>query len=77
VVGAWEGYGKHATFYGLRLQVWVSPIAVSAIFAAPHGGKSSAGYGLSKRVEAKVLGKSIKIGDKAYTSQEFLTPPLG
>lgn len=75
VVAAWEGYSKQGPFYGFRLHAWVSPRGEVILYTIRSADQHDYTVAKSMLHKAKILGNPIKIGDKAYVSPEFITPP--
>lgn len=75
VVGAWEGYSKQGPFYGFRLHAWVSTNGEVLLYTLRSADQHDHTVAKSLLPKTQVLGDPIRLGDKAYTADEFVTPP--
>jgi len=72
--GAAEGYGTHGSVYGFKLHAFVS--CRGEVLAYRLRPANQHDYRVAKgMLEHLELGSPLKVGDKAYTSKEFITPP--
>ncbi|RIH93536.1 IS982 family transposase [Meiothermus granaticius] len=75
VVGAWEGYSQQGAFYGFSLHAFVSAKGEIFLYCIRSANQHDYKVAQSLLEVAKVLGQPIKLGDKAYLSDDFVTPP--
>jgi hypothetical protein len=75
VVSAWERYSKAGAFYGFRLQAWVSTCGEVLPYALRPANQHDYRVAQSLLPQSAFLGYPIRIGDKAFASEHFVTPP--
>lgn len=75
VVNAFEGYSKYGAFYGFRLHAFVSTQGEVLLYSLRSADQHD--YKVAKFLKnlPRPLGNPLPLGDKAYLSKEFVTPP--